>query len=309
MGVPLQIIIASFNRPKYLIRAIESILGQSFINFELLISDNSTDNRVQEAMKAFSDERLKYKRRLPSMEPIDHLNAIIDDVTSEKFMIFHDDDIMYKNMVETLFMTLEHYPDCIAVGANAYLNINGKTTKKSFLKVDTIEYVINGRNEMATKYLQKNGIVPFPSYMYKKEVSSKIRMNIQDGGKYCDVSFIMNVSDLGRVIFLATPLMEYYIHPGQDSKTNDFIQRIKLVNYIVSTTHYNKNDMLIKELRLLNIYSELKFILLNNLNISFKRYSKIINLLFRISPFDYFLKSLLLVVYTRFAKRNNKRII
>jgi glycosyltransferase involved in cell wall biosynthesis len=51
---------AEYNAEKYIWKPIQSILDQSFIDFELIIvNDGSTDN-TKEKIKAFKDERIKY---------------------------------------------------------------------------------------------------------------------------------------------------------------------------------------------------------------------------------------------------------
>lgn len=303
MSEQVQIIIASYNRPDYLVRAIKSVLGQTHESFSLLISDNSTDDSVEEAVNKISDKRLSYKRRIPSLKAIDHLNAILDDVCCDKFMIFHDDDVMHPEMVDKLASVIDQHPNGIAAGSNAVFNINEKNSNRTFLKKSSVNNVFRGRDQLVERYLIKNGIVPFPSYMYKREVANKLRMDIEQGGKYCDVSFIMNVSDLGEVIFVTEPLMDYYIHKGQDTKTNDFLQRVKLVNYIVKTTKYKRNDQLVLKLRILNLYAELKSILISGRDISFQKYCRLLSLIFRVSPFEYFIKAVILTVSSKFVKK------
>ena len=43
----IQIFIATFNRPTLVIKAINSALNQDFDSFELIISDNSTDDETE----------------------------------------------------------------------------------------------------------------------------------------------------------------------------------------------------------------------------------------------------------------------
>src|SRR5659263_209879 len=99
----IQIFIATHNRPILVISAIQSALKQNFGSFEVIVSDNSTNEETGEVIKQFEDNRLIYKRRTPILSSSDHFNAILQDVTSDYFMIFHDDDIMYFNMLKYLF--------------------------------------------------------------------------------------------------------------------------------------------------------------------------------------------------------------
>ena len=98
------------NRPQFIMRSIESILSQSYSKFNLIVSDNSTNNCIQKLIeeKGITDSRFKYlKRERPFESGIEHVNAIHMEVQSQYYMIFHDDDIMLPEMVEKLYGTIK----------------------------------------------------------------------------------------------------------------------------------------------------------------------------------------------------------
>ena len=59
MSVSFSVIISVFNKEKYIKATIESVLKQSFKDFELIVvNDGSTDNSL-DIIEGFKDERLK----------------------------------------------------------------------------------------------------------------------------------------------------------------------------------------------------------------------------------------------------------
>lgn len=56
----VSVIITTFDRASFLQAAIESVLAQTFKNFELLVLDNSSKDNTKEIVKSFSDRRVKY---------------------------------------------------------------------------------------------------------------------------------------------------------------------------------------------------------------------------------------------------------
>ena len=98
----------------------------------------------------------------------------------------------------------------------------------------------------------------------------------------------MDITSIGNVLFIVKPLMNYFISSEQDSSSNNFLHKIKLVNFISKTTKYNFNSKLIKRFRILNLYYELIQDNKNNHQITFKRRTKILKLIFKISPLDFF---------------------
>ncbi len=88
------IITPTHNRYKLLKRCINSVLNQTYQNFELIIIDDSTDNMTFENIKKdFSDSRIKYiknnKNSGVNFSRNVWLNTLSDDTD---FVVFLDDD-------------------------------------------------------------------------------------------------------------------------------------------------------------------------------------------------------------------------
>ena len=112
----------TYNRPDCVINAIESVRKQSFTNFTLIVSDNSTNSLTEELIrKTYIFPDFIYIKREPPVGGIEHLNLILSEVTSDFFMIFHDDDVMHMNMIESLYNKIQESESYVAVASNAYI--------------------------------------------------------------------------------------------------------------------------------------------------------------------------------------------
>ena len=251
-----QIFIATYNRPDLICNTIDSILLQKDWDFELIISDNSTNNETAKIVQEKYGNSIRYIKRETSVNVITHLNLILDEVDKDYFMIFHDDDTMRENMLLTIKNAFLTNPSLVAIGSNAKTIKNNETAKTWFLKDEETDHIISNATEMARRYLEPNQIVPFPSYVYKGSIAKKLKFDITKGGKYSDVAFIIDVARFGNVLFLSKPLMNYFIHNGQDSFTNDFTAKLKLTRYILKNTTISKDDKALAAYRLNNIYRE-----------------------------------------------------
>lgn len=298
----IQVFIATYNRPSLVLNAIHSALNQDFDSYEVIISDNSTNDETESLVLKIKDKRLSYKKRKPSLPAIDHLNAILNDVTADYFMIFHDDDVMHTEMIKTLYNKLIQNDNAVAIGSNAKVIQNGIIQRKNYYPDLKIDITINTRDEIIGRYLLYH-MVPFPSYLYKIEIAKKLRFNYELGGKYCDATFIINILTLGSIIFSSNSLMDYYIHAGQDSSNNDFNQKLKLINYYINTSNYKKNHPLILRFRIQNIFVEvINLINKNTFTVYSKKNRNIIKLIFKISPFEYFPR----ILFAIFTNRINQ---
>ena len=60
-AIKISVIMPVYNPPQEFFRdAVESILNQSYKNFELLIIDDGSDKYVEEIVKSYEDSRIKY---------------------------------------------------------------------------------------------------------------------------------------------------------------------------------------------------------------------------------------------------------
>ena len=258
----LQVILMTRNRTDYLFEAIDSILLQDSKDFELIISDNSSDDSVKSVLSDKYDigKTFKYLQRLPELLWIDHLNTIISEVTADFFMIFHDDDIMFPSMVSSMMPIIINDDSVVAVGSNAYIIKNTKKTSKKLKMASHKEYLteFNNAESFISTYLDSKGSFPFPSYIYRSINIKNTMFDSSKGGKYCDVSFLMDIMNYGKIVCLNEPKMFYRFHNNQLSSDDDFLNRNKLIRYITAKTTFSIKSKEIKNFRTFNIYTMIK---------------------------------------------------
>lgn len=58
----VSICIPTYNRVSLLKQAIDSVLGQRFEDYELIVSDNASTDDTTSLVNSYSDKRLRYSR-------------------------------------------------------------------------------------------------------------------------------------------------------------------------------------------------------------------------------------------------------
>ncbi|MFM7684234.1 MAG: glycosyltransferase family 2 protein [Bacteroidota bacterium] len=97
MTVLVSVVMPVFNSEKYLHEAIDSILNQSFENFEfLIINDGSTDSS-ESIIKSFSDKRIKYYAFEENVGYLKCLNFGIQNALGKYIARMDSDDISLPN--------------------------------------------------------------------------------------------------------------------------------------------------------------------------------------------------------------------
>ena len=112
----ISVILTSFNHEKYICEAIDSILNQTFTDFELIILDDGSSDNSWALIKQYSDLRIKAFHSEVIRGSIEGVNrAIYEVATGEYIAIHHSDDIWALDKLEKQVAYLEEHPEIGAV--------------------------------------------------------------------------------------------------------------------------------------------------------------------------------------------------
>lgn len=98
------VIMANYNTARYISQAIDSVLRQTFQDWELIIvDDGSTDNSVEVVTPYLCDPRIRLLRHQSNLGYTAALKTAIAHVRSEYFGILDSDDCLAPHALETMF--------------------------------------------------------------------------------------------------------------------------------------------------------------------------------------------------------------
>ena len=113
------VVIPSYNHAKFIGAAIQSVLEQTFQDFEILIRDDgSTDNSI-EIIQQFSDPRINVAVNAVNMGGTSNLNKLIEEANGEYIALLNSDDYWLPTKLEKQVNFLENNPEYGAVFTRA----------------------------------------------------------------------------------------------------------------------------------------------------------------------------------------------
>ncbi|WP_414581587.1 glycosyltransferase family 2 protein [Scytonema sp. PCC 10023] len=95
----ISVCIPTFNRVKLLPFAIESVLQQTYQDFELIICDDGSQDGTPELILQYTDNRIKYIRHPENIGKSNNMRSGFDAAMGEYFMKFDDDDKLTPNFL------------------------------------------------------------------------------------------------------------------------------------------------------------------------------------------------------------------
>ncbi len=99
----ISIVIPVRNRVDLVGRAIDSVLGQSFDDFELLVSDNCSDDGTDDLVESYlvRDKRVKLFRQSQNIGMWNNFNFLIEQASGEYLKVLCSDDFLLPLALET----------------------------------------------------------------------------------------------------------------------------------------------------------------------------------------------------------------
>lgn len=96
----ISVTMATYNHEKYIGEAVESILNQTYTNFELIIVNDGSNDKTDEIIRKFRDERITYIHQ-ENQGTSSAMNRAILDSRGKYIAFMSGDDISYPHRLET----------------------------------------------------------------------------------------------------------------------------------------------------------------------------------------------------------------
>lgn len=110
----VSVLMPTYNQCSFLPRAIESLLNQSFRNWELiLVNDGCTDDTENVVQQYLSDERIIYLKNIENEGLGNSLNKAMTFARGSFISYLPSDDLYYENHLEKLYETLNRSPESV----------------------------------------------------------------------------------------------------------------------------------------------------------------------------------------------------
>ena len=96
----VSICIPTYNRANYITKAIDSALGQTYKNIEVIVVDNASTDNTEEIVSRYTDPRLKYVRNTENLGQFGNLNRCIELYSGDFLHILHSDEYIERDFTE-----------------------------------------------------------------------------------------------------------------------------------------------------------------------------------------------------------------
>lgn len=219
----VSVVMPVYNGERFLQEAIESILDQTFKDFEFLIINDGSTDQSEEIIRKYAqiDERINLIINTKNLGIAEATNVGIAHVRGEYIALMDQDDISMPERLEKQVVFLDTHPEICAVGGNtAVLDEDGRIHNRR--PVLTSPVLI--RWELLFCNQLRN-----PTVMMRREIFTKNRLRYENFSPLQDYRFWLKLNMQCWLANMPENLVTYRLHHdnasiSQSDKYSDNLQ-------------------------------------------------------------------------------------
>lgn len=225
----ISIIITCYNHKEYIKDTLNSIINQTFSDWEIFIWDDSPNNESWDIIQEFVDkypDKIHAWHNNPSKWIVWNMKFLLSHISnkSEYVAFLEWDDVYLPNNLSEKIKIFQKYPDVkLVYNESSCIDKNWKIIMKKFLKHYWCKYFYKNEKVKLTDLLC--GLMPiyssWSSIMCRTDCIKKYDITIPNSNKnlISDFIFFANVSSNESVYWLSNPLTLYRMHDNNISRS------------------------------------------------------------------------------------------
>lgn len=191
---------------RFLREAIESVLAQTFTDFEFLLLDDCPEDSREAVVMGYDDPRIVYLKNDRNLGISASRNRLIDLAKGEYIAVFDHDDICRPERLEKEVAYLDAHPECGVVSSWTRLTSNG-----------SVNTYPENDHEIKLRMMDVCALW-HPASMIRKSVLDACEVRYEaDCSPVEDYMLWMRLVSYTRFYVLQEPLIDYRWHPSNTS--------------------------------------------------------------------------------------------
>lgn len=236
------IIIPTYNRAHLIRRPIDSVIAQTYTNWELIIVDDGSTDDTKAIVESYHDDRIRYIWQENQERSVARNHGI--QVANGEWICFQDSDDEYlPEHLEVLNNGISSFPECKLFRTGMFIFVDGKLSKTPKFDVDN-EYELYPFDAFTTFTFK---VEILENYQFKREL-----INSQDLHLLLRVNEKYNL----KILKTYTNIYHYNAQNGAGLGEQYFkIHQSKIICFtdLLNQNLKNKRNYLIRKLCLSNI--------------------------------------------------------
>ncbi|HAM52020.1 MAG TPA: glycosyl transferase family 2 [Nitrospiraceae bacterium] len=217
----VSVCVPTYNYASFLPEAIDSVLKQTFYDFEILIVDDCSCDKTQDLLKEYArrDKRIRFKINSVNIGMVNNWNLCLTEARGEYIkLVFADDLLSSHEALEKMVSLLDGDPDIALVGSARNL-IDEQSRVIKVLAHFKGSVVLPGTTVINRCLSEQKNLVGEPSVvMFRKRDAERGFMSQYE--QIVDLEMWFYLLEKGKFAFIDEPLSSFRIHSAQQTQKN-----------------------------------------------------------------------------------------
>ncbi len=209
----VSVIMPAYNVEPYIAEAIDSVLKQTFVEFELIIADDASADGTLSIIRSYNDPRIRVVQHLENLGYVGNMNFLFQEAKGDFILIQDADDYCDPNRISYLSNFLKANPKVGLVGSS-YFKVDSLGMKELVSLPTDIELIKQSFDQMKYPLPVVNGCS-----MLRKEIIEQgfLFRNLNYVNRAQDDDWLFRLSENFVMANVSEPL--YYYRSNQASMT------------------------------------------------------------------------------------------
>jgi glycosyltransferase involved in cell wall biosynthesis len=212
----ISVCVPAYNHGRYLREALDSILGQSLQDIEIIISDDASTDDTPAIVAQVRDERLRYVRQARNMGIAENRNRCLAMARGQYITWLDSDDIYHPAMLAVQSAVLDRHPN-VGLVHGAYEVIDSEGRRLPDWPLPFVRDVIEP-GKAAFRELVLSNYVNGATVMVRRDCHERVGPFAAGLGKSSeDWEMWLRIALHADLAYTAAPLAQYRQHGGSSS--------------------------------------------------------------------------------------------
>lgn len=248
----VSVCIPTYNRAEFLVYAVQSVLHQTYTDFELIVCDDGSSDNTSEIVSQWDDPRIRYIRHPQNIGRSRNMRSGFAAANGTYFIKFDDDDALTPEFLAKTVAVLDFQPIVDFVCTNHWI-IDGQGERiKSATEENAAKW---GKDKLPERIIPDLLIQTFQyqslqvgSTLFRRACLQEVDFMRPEADGCEDFDLLVRLALAGKQgYFIPEYLMEYRFHGGQTSLKQDIHF---LSAKLFCTEDYKFSDRQLEKLRI-----------------------------------------------------------
>jgi len=206
-----------YNGEQYLESAIDSVLAQTFDDFELIIADTASEDRSSEICQDYAarDPRIRYIRNEANIGAAANYNLLFAEARCDFFRWNNADDLLAPTLHERCWEALTASPDAVlAAGTSVLIDSDGRETEHYN---DNLNITAERPSSRLAAFLHQVGLTNVIYGLMRRVPLGRTELMGDGSVPSADIVFMAHLVLQGKFLMLDEPLFYRRMHEQSSS--------------------------------------------------------------------------------------------